>query len=275
MYLFSISSIPTWLIVSFTFIIALCIGSFWNVLLYRIPRDIPGSISGHSSCPYCQHRLTFFDLIPLLSFVLRKGKCHYCNKKISWKYPLVEFTTGIICVSLSTLIFSPSIFDRIFLFGIGSILTLLLFFDSWYLILPKQILVLLCSWTILGKILQFFFFHGSQNSMLFFQDSIIGAISIGIFFALQYFLSHKKAIGEGDIYLGICLGILFGWKLGIVAIFLSYILASFFALFILVSQKGTLKSKLPLGSFLCIGSFITLLWGKNILNWYLGMIGLH
>lgn len=135
------------------FILGLCVGSFLNVLIYRLPKNL-GFVKGRSFCPKCKHKLSWFDNIPLLSFLFLKGKCRYCKKPISIRYPLVEVVTGLLTVLIFNFKFeilsqsslfeyfnfqtlSDSVLSLLFFYG----LVVIFFIDFEHQIIPDEIVI--------------------------------------------------------------------------------------------------------------------------------------
>jgi len=245
---------------AFVFIFGLIIGSFLNCLIWRLYKD--ESLSGRSYCPQCRQTIAWYDNIPLLSFFFLKGRCRHCREKISWQYPLVELVTA----TLFLLTFPADAFSSqltwLLLRNWFLIITLIIVFVydlRWQLVPLKVvwfmgILILIVN-IILGV---------SPLTILFF--SALGAI----FFLVQYFLTKKRGIGEGDIWLGAYLGAAFpSGGLLLLIMVLSYGLGSIISLILVSGQKKNWKSRIALGPFLASGAIITLIWGEKIITWYL------
>jgi prepilin signal peptidase PulO-like enzyme (type II secretory pathway) len=236
------------------FFLGASVGSFINVLIYRLPKKEKITFS-RSMCPNCFHQLSFLDLIPIFSFLFLKGKCRYCGKKISFQYPLVELATGFLFLfSFISLLTSFKIYNLEFflyllknwLFITGMIFVFV--YDLKYMLIEDKVVIPLI---ILILILNFL----TKSS---FSSTIFGGFLGWFFFYLQYFLTKKRGIGEGDLILGVLIGIMFGWPKVLIAIFISYLIGGIISLFLLIVGKKTLNSKVPLGPFLAIGSLLTL-----------------
>lgn len=245
------------------FVFGTAIGSFLNVVAWRLPRDEQITY-GYSHCPQCGHKLSPKDLIPLLSYVLAGGKCLYCTKSISIQYFMVELIVGILFL-ISFLLNSPQdLFQWIMLLQIWFILSVLVvvFIIDWkhYLILDKVIfpttILLLISQASIGWYLD----HQVLSKLL--TSSLLGAIAGFIPFYVLWQLSGGKWMGLGDAKFGLFLGVALGWP----AIYLAYMLAFFvgtvIAVPLLLARKKELSSKLPFGTFLVIAT-ILVLWAGN------------
>jgi len=244
-------------------LLGLCIGSFLNVVIYRLPRR-ESIVFRRSNCPNCKNKLGAFELVPVLSWFFLRGRCLKCDSSISWRYPLVEILTSIsflICVleinnysnNLSFLLFK-----LFFGFILVSFLITLSFIDIDHMILPHRI-------TFLGAILGFlystlyniFFIEYSNNSFIdYFSAYLLGFFSIFIFNLLIKLLFSKTGIGTGDAFLFAMSGAWLGLSGLDVVIVLSFILSGFFSIIGLLINKIRKGSYLPLGPFICISIFI-------------------
>jgi len=259
---------PLWLILIIIAAIALAIGSFLNVIIFRLPQG--KSIRGRSFCPKCKKRLKALDLLPIISFIVRKGKCRYCGKKISWQYPLVELSTLIcfgfilskycpVCQMQNDFEWGALIRDFVF----TAILIAIFVIDlQHFKILDSIIIFGLIAAIVLNIILL-----GDKLGLSLAAWKMFLGFAIGAgFFGLQYLFSKGKAIGSGDIKLGALIGLMLAWPQVIFAIALAYILGTLFYLPLLLLRKVKPKQEAPLGSFLALATFIILVWGEKIVE---------
>lgn len=248
-----------------SFIFGLLIGSFINCLAWRLHKD--ETILGRSYCPHCRNEIRWFDNIPLLSFLLLKGKCRDCHKDISWQYPLTELIIGLLFAASFSAFYNASLFLFLKILISISALALVFIFDlRWYLI-PVSVLVYVGSFL---AIFGFFSYPYGLGSYIF--ALIISAIASSLFFLLQYLLTRGKGIGEGDIWLGAFLGVIFVNLTELaVAILSAYFIGSFVGLILISLKKKELSSKLPLGVFLALGALISIFFGNEIVQWYQGL----
>jgi leader peptidase (prepilin peptidase)/N-methyltransferase len=243
-----------------SFIIGSSIGSFLNVVIFRYGGE-EGALSGRSRCLHCQHKLSWYELIPIFSFVWLKGKCAYCKKSISTQYLIVELISGLGFLGLSFLGLSLPIFIwSAILFAIALSIAI---YDIKYLVLPDSFLAVFFVWLVLGN-------------LLFWRDTIVISVLAGFilasFFLILFLVSKGKWIGGGDIKLGALLGFWLGWP-GIVVMFMiTYISGALIGLTLLFLKKVKKQSQLPFAPFMLIASFIVFLWGQEILNWYINLI---
>lgn len=249
------------------FLFGLAVGSFLNCVIYRLA--LPnfslknlGGLNGRSFCPKCKHVLNFKDLIPVLSFIILKAKCRYCQKKISWQYPLVEIVTGVLFV----LCFSYQL--SYFLFLILPFLIVIFVYDlKYYLILDKVIYPAIVL-TIVYDLWKSDFLLSIFGK----SDFLISAIGAAAFFGLIVFVSRGRWMGIGDIKLGFLMGLLLGWPGVAAALFLAFMSGAIIGIGLIVASKKTLKSEVPFGPFLVAGTLVALFWGEQIINWYLSYV---
>ncbi|MEA3453254.1 MAG: prepilin peptidase [Patescibacteria group bacterium] len=242
------------------FLFGLIVGSFLNCVIFRLEKN-KSFLKGRSYCPNCKHVLAWYDLIPVLSFIVLKRRCHYCKKPISWQYPLVEMITGL----LFLLIINPeiSIISNVYYLFIISFLIVIFIYDLKHFIIPDKVLYPAIAISFLYVIVN------NQFSLIDYFSSAIGA---SLFFLLIYLISKGKWIGFGDVKLAILLGLLLGWPRIVLALFLSFVIGGIIGLGLIILSKKKFKSEVPFAPFLICGTLISLLWGGQIISWYLSLI---
>ena len=256
-------------VIFFIFLFGLVIGSFLNCLCYRVYKE--KSMWGRSFCPKCLHQIRWYDNVPVLSWLILRGKCRDCKKAISIQYPVVEFITGILFVvvffvnleldMLNSLEYSIFLKFARDLFIICVLIVIFIIDFKWFLILDKV--------TIPAMLIVF----GLNLALgMDWKNLLISGIIGGSFFLLQYLISKGKWLGGGDIRMGALMGLMLGWPMVMLAIFLAYIFGSVLGISLLIIGKKKMSSKLPLGTFLAPATLIVLLWGAQILDWYLRII---
>ena len=246
------------------FIYGLLIGSFLNVVIYRIPREENIAWPG-SHCPGCGHGLKWYDNIPLLSYLLLKGRCRYCKEEISLQYPLVEALNGIIYVLLYIFFYQVKL-DFVFLALISSTLLAILVIDLKEQLIPDVLVVIVLISSIIHRAL----LHFLEGIPFPLTDSLLGLIIAGGLFLLIVFVS-RGGMGGGDVTLIGALGFVLGLKGILTVIFLSFVLGSVISIFLLAARIKSRKDPIPFGPFIVISFYITLFFGDNILNWYTGL----
>lgn len=245
----------------FAAIFGLIIGSFLNCLIWRLYTN--ESLWGRSYCPRCHHQIAWYDNIPVFSYFFLKAKCRYCHKHISWQYPLVEAATAL----LFTLAFYLHSLDPNLAISLSYNWILISFFIVIFIYdLRWQLIPINFVWLMLPIIFIFNIFLG----VVWWQILLWGIIG-GLFFLIQYLITNKKGIGEGDIWLGLLLGLSFPSVYYLLLILLvSYTIGSIVGvLLMLFNNKYHLKSRIALAPFLVIGGLTALLYGSQIIFWYL------
>jgi len=243
----------TALIACFVFIFGTIIGSFLNVLIYRIPLKLD-FVKGRSFCPSCHHELGALDLFPVFSYLFLGGKCRYCKTKISLRYPLIELLTGL----LFTLVYLR--YGDTWLTLIGIILTADLIVLS---MIDHDTLEFADGFSILIFILGFITIFITQTNILM---TLIGVFAVSV---PMYLLALATGgFGGADIKLMGAAGLLLGFPNILVAFFIGVLTGGTQALFLLRKGKDR-KSMMPFGPHLAIGIFVAFLYGKLILDWYL------
>jgi prepilin signal peptidase PulO-like enzyme (type II secretory pathway) len=262
-------------------VLGLCLGSFVNALVWRLheqakpdnKRNRPTQLSilhGRSMCPDCRHKLASIDLIPVVSWLMLKGKCRYCHKPISIQYPLVEILTVILFVisyyywpyplhgySLAAFI--------VWLGVLTGFIALVVLDIRWYW-LPDRIILPLSIMALVEVLLIALATHKLVSNLI---GSLIGILIISGSFYLLYILSKGKWIGGGDVKLGFLIGMLVGGPLySVLVLFLASTTGTISALPFFISGKIKRNSLLPFGPFLILATIITVLFGASIIHWY-------
>lgn len=243
------------------FIFGLIIGSFLNVCIYRIP--LKKSIAWPPShCTACENRLRTWHLVPIISWLVLRGKCGHCAAKISWRYPLVEMVTGFLYVYLYKLQgFTPILFESMFFV---SLLLVISFIDIDHKIIPNILVILgIIVGLILGLLLR-------PDTLLF---MVLGLL-VGAGLLLAIAIISNGGMGGGDVKMAGMLGIYVGWQGVLTAIFVASLLGAIFGIcYMLVTGKGR-KSTVPFGPFLAVGGLLVYLHSEDLFNWYLRIMGM-
>ncbi len=233
------------------FLIGLIIGSFLNVCIYRIPEGISIVIPG-SFCPHCKHKLSWIDNIPLVSYILLKGRCRYCAKKIPLQYPLVELLTGVIFI-LFYRRFGISAEFILFL-STSSLLIIAFFIDLRYMVLPDVVIIpsIILS-VIYGSI------YGFPNNF------ITAGIFVLIFYLLRVIFSG--GLGIGDVELIFIFSLMLGFYGTLMVVVISSLIGTIYGVYLIRKGRAGMRTKIPFGPFL-IGAFL-LVSSLNIQAFYL------
>lgn len=244
------------LFVIITFVFGLIIGSFLNVCIHRIPRG-QSLVFTPSHCPACGYRLIPLDMIPVVSFLLLRGCCRNCGIKISWRYPLVELLTGFMFAICYTQIgLQISLFIALFF---TAFMIVVAFIDLEHYIVPNKLVLLGLG---AGAIFLLLIKDTSYTSPLW------GLIS-GTGFLLLLALVSRGGLGGGDIKLAAVLGLFLGWPLAPLSVFLGCCLAGLTGIILICAKKKNSKDAIPFAPFLGVGGYITMLWGWDLIRWYL------
>jgi len=258
---------------TFFFLLGLIIGSFLNSIVYRLEKK-ESIVAKRSYCPFCKKVLSWFELIPLMSFIFQKGRCRNCNKKISYQYPLVELATGI----LFLLIFNFSaqggsaagwqfLISTVFLIFVVSCLIVIFIYDLRHYIIPNQVVY---SGIVVGLLYQvYLLFLGRDLSVCY---NILSTIFVGALFLGLILISKGKTMGLGDFKLVIFMGLILSWPKILVALFLAFVIGALISVILIIFKKKGLKSQIPFGPFLTGATVVTLFWGDILINLYLGFL---
>ncbi len=241
-------------------ILGLVIGSFLNVCIYRIPLG-KSIVSPRSSCTNCGHMILWYENIPVLSYIFLRGKCSNCAQKISIRYPLVELLTAAILFVTYLRVSDP--IDFIF-YGIFLCLLIgLTFIDFDVQIIPDSFLVI-------ALVPALYFVYRSGYAGI--PQHFWGFLGLGLGFLIIRILGKlilkQDAMGLGDVKFAFLLGLFFGWQEGILVVALAFFSSAIVILILLVSGKSGLGRRLPFGPYLSLGALISILYGPEIINWY-------
>ncbi len=264
----------TFFISFFVFVFGLCFGSFLNVCIHRIPRKASVAFPA-SHCPHCQTPIKRRDLIPVLSYLLLGGKCRSCKSPISIRYPIVEFLTGAVWVVLF-LRFGLT-FESAVLIYLFTILIPILFIDLDHMIIPNGLVL---AGLVAGVAVFFYnlFLPFGLFSPSYWYTPLLGMVSASGFLllvaVLGLFIYKSTAMGMGDVKLFIPIGLVLGWKLTLVALFLSTLLGAAAGIVFMIAKRLSRKSQMPFGPYIIAGTFIAVLWGNQLIDWYLHLSGL-
>jgi prepilin signal peptidase PulO-like enzyme (type II secretory pathway) len=256
-------------------------------------------MGGRSRCLKCGKQIFWYDNIPILSFILLRGKCRHCGKAISWQYPVVELVTGILFVLAFAKNFEFRILNLEFvsdfgfrisdLFQIHNLLFIIQIFRDWFIIAVMIVIFVIdLKWYLILDIVAlpagavvfvlnlilYLTPHTPplEGGQISWQNLLISGIIGMSFFLIQFLISKGKWIGGGDIRLGLLMGLVLGWPNIIVAILSAYFMGSIVGLGLIAAKKKKWESQVPLGVFLSSATIIALFWGEKIASWYLGLI---
>jgi prepilin signal peptidase PulO-like enzyme (type II secretory pathway) len=279
----------------FLFIFGLAIGSFLNVVALRYDGDhflfSPKLIGGRSHCPHCKKTLRWFELIPLISFLVQRGRCRNCKARIGFQYPAMEVLSGLIFIFVplrfSTLGLTPPSFLYLTAIWIVvfEIFLLLSYIDLLLGIIPDELNIAL---TVMGFIEIWFLasafgignpsFFGTYASIFGLQanvwiNHIVGALFGAAFFGGLVALTRGKGMGMGDVKLALPLGLLFGWPDILIIAMAAFVTGGIYGIFAITVDKKTMKSAVPFAPFLVAGATMAFFWGSAFFGWYFHLLG--
>jgi len=246
-------------------VLGLLFGSFANVCVYRMPRGRSIVFPG-SHCPDCEQAIAWYDNIPLFSWLLLGGRCRHCHLAISWRYPLLELLMGLSWAGLAWHYGPvPELSMALCLFFL---LWVLSFIDLETGLLPN---LLTLPGIVVGLVFSFWLTDG--------QAAVIGAVAgYGVFWLVNrlfLLMTGREGMGYGDFKLLAMLGAFLGWQALPFIILLSSIVGAVVgSLFLLLARKG-LRAEIPFGPYLAGAGMIWLIWGHEILYWYLAVAGVR
>lgn len=293
-------SISAYLIGAFVFIFGLIIGSFLNVVIYRVPKKESIVFPG-SHCPACNAIIKPYDNIPVFSYMILGGKCRNCETSISPIYPAVELLVAVLFFlafikSGDQFQIYQSAYDeipaRFWLSLIGDLVFIsfiipLVFIDYRYKLLPDALtypglLILLVmrliapdQW-LLAHTQKLFGLAGKPDWIVALVGSLLGAIvgggSLWLVREAYYRLRRVEGMGQGDIKMMAMVGAYLGWQLTLLTIFTGSLLGSVIGIMLIARNRGSMKTELPFGVFLGPAALFALFLGQKLITWYIGML---
>lgn len=243
----------------FFFIFGLVFGSFFNVVGLRVPKG-ESIVRPPSHCTNCQRRLTYQDLVPVLSFLFLKGKCRSCDEKIRWIYPLMELLTGVFfALAYLELGLKPELIIALLFISMLIIITVS---DIAYMLIPNRILLFFGVLLAVGRI----FIQTDP-----WWNSIVGAIG-GFLILLLVSILSKGGIGGGDIKLFFIIGLVLGIFSTLLALFLASVIGLIAGAILLIYRKQGRKTPIPFGPSIAVASILAYFYGEQILEWYMNLL---
>ncbi len=246
------------IITMYIWIIGMCTASFINVVIDRIPKK-KSVIKGRSSCPTCSHVLGVMDMIPVISYLMLKGKCRYCKTKLSVREPWIELLGGFLAI-LCFYVYGNHWMSMVsFLFSMILLAISCIDFDT--MIIPDRLN--LCV-LLIGLI-------STLVSDISLKERLIGMWIVSLPLFLMNLLI-PDSFGGGDIKLLICCGFMLGWKNTLVGMIFAVLSAGSYATYLLFTKKRNRKEHIAFGPYICMGMFTALLAGNQIINAYVSWI---
>ncbi len=247
--------------IGLVFLLGICIGSFLNVCIWRIPLG-KSIVFPASQCPACGKKLKALDMVPVLNYFYLRGRCRWCGAPFSWQYPLIEFITGVLFV----LIWLKHGFLGAALSGwvMVALLLTISVIDYYHLIIPNGLIL-----AGLGLGVPLLYLQSGETT---FSLGVLSMLAAGLFMLFIALIS-RGGMGGGDVKLAAMLGLYLGPQNSGVALFLAFMIGGIVALFLLVTGMKGRKDAIPFGPYLALGAIIAELAGDQLLAWYSGFLG--
>lgn len=237
------------------FILGIFVGSFLNVLVDRLPKG-ESIIKDRSHCEKCKATLKWYDLIPLLSFLMLRGKCRYCHAPISLYYPTVELTTGVM-FALVFIFTGFRIYDLGFMILLLSFLIVIFFTDLKYGIIPDAILLP-------ASIVSLLYLFLNPNSLII--NHLLSAVGACLFFLILFLVTKGRGMGFGDVKFSFLMGLILGFPNIVVSLYIAFLTGAIVGIILILwRKKRVFGTAIPFGPFLVLGTFSALFWGERIL----------
>ncbi len=247
----------------FAFLFGAVVGSFLNVCICRLPEG-RSVVFPPSACPSCGAGIRWYDNIPIVSYLVLRGRCRSCHVAISWRYPLVEALNGLLTLVLF-LRFGPSL-TFLALFFFCSALVAITFIDFDHQIIPD---VISLPGIVVGFVFSFFL------PWLGWRSSLIGIVAGGgviwLIIELYYRLRKEEGMGGGDVKLLAMIGAFLGWRAILFTLFAASLVGSVVGVSLMFLQKKDGKLAIPFGPYLALGAVLYIFYGKQIIFWYLNI----
>ncbi len=246
------------MILMFSIVYGIIIGSFLNVCIYRIPlkQDI---VYTSSHCMNCGTKVKWYDLIPVVSYLVLAGKCRTCKTKLSKQYPLIELLNG--AAYLGIFHYLGLSYEAGMMCVLFSVLLVITLIDIRYKIIPNSILIFLMIVGIVYVVLV------DQK----FISSIIGFFAVSLILFLIAVISNGQ-MGGGDIKLMAVCGFIIGWQKILVALLIGSVFGSIIGITLILLKINKKKQQIPFGPYLSTGVFVAALFGTELIQWYLNLV---
>lgn len=297
----------TWFILGLGLLFGLLLGSLAKAIADRSVSN--KSFLGRSYCESCKHKLSWYDLFPILSFFFTQGKCRYCHITISFEYPLVEIITGILIsilfysylpanfLTLPVLPLTLLVLDLIFKSFVIVVLVIVLITDIkeglipdritypaivitfFYLLFISSVKIYMLYYSTINSSIGLYllpphsdyYLRHAQDIIVSFLQNILTSLGIGLFFLSLILATKGKGMGGGDMKLGVFIGLVLGFPLAIISLMLGFLTGAAAGIILLILGKKKFGQTIPFGPFLSLGAILTIFWGEKILNWYINL----
>lgn len=253
------------------FIVGVVVGSIVNATVLRTKSGLP--LMCRSKCIRCVEPIAWFDLIPVLSYFALKGRCRRCDAAIEWQYPAVELAMGLLFVLFAARIHfgigipgfvEASEYGALFVRDavIAVFLVVIFLYDFRFSVIPDRFSIPAATIALI--------FNLALGASAW--GILLGGLGIGAFFAVQFLASRGRWVGGGDIRMGMLMGFLLGLPVGVLALFISYIMGAIGGIYLVGRGHRHLDSHVPFGTFMAIATVIAMIYGPEILGWYMNLL---
>jgi leader peptidase (prepilin peptidase)/N-methyltransferase len=251
-----------WEVLTVLALLGLCVGSFLNVCIHRLPHG-QSVVSPGSRCPHCGYELRWFDNIPVVSYAMLRGRCRRCRAAISMRYPIIELITMLVFVGHYFVFGADIVLVPRLLFA--SALVALFAIDLEHHLLPNAITL---PGIVVGLAFSLLLPPGIQSALI---GVLVGGGVLWLIGEAYFRIAGQEGMGGGDVKMLAMIGAFLGWKLVLVTLVFSSIAGSLIGGLVLATRRGGLKYALPYGTFLAIGGLVASLFGEQIVAWYVGL----
>lgn len=241
------------------FIFGIIFGSFFNVVGLRTPKKEP-FYQGRSYCPNCQTNLSWYELIPIFSYLIQRGKCRHCQQPIAKLYPIMELLTGLLfAFSYIQIGLTLELVIALLLVSLSIILTVS---DLTYMLIPNKILLFFLPFFIILRII---------SPLAPWYDALIGG-TVGFLLIMIIILISKGGMGAGDMKLFGVLGIILGWKLTLLTLFIASLVGAVIGGILMATKKIKRGQPIPFGPYILLVALISFFFGEQLLTFYYNLL---
>jgi len=271
------TTMESWIIYLFMFLVGITIGSFLNVCIWRMPRE-ESVVKPPSHCPACGYRLGPLDLIPLLSFLLLKQRCRKCGKPISWRYFIIELITGLVFVALTwACLTQDRLWDLPFYLIFAAAFIAIFLIDLEHMIIPDELVIAGGIAALLKALGETFALGGAGREILptlgwpplleYLAGAVVGALFFIVVELLSRLLFRKEGMGGGDMKLGAAIGALLGVKSALLSFGIAVFAGAIIGIFLLSLRRKKKVDYIPFGPFMVLSAFLIMLFPAGVWHW--------
>lgn len=255
---------PTVVLLVYAAVVGLIVGSYLNVVVYRLPRGL-STVLSRSRCPICASPIRAYDNLPVVSFLLLRGRCRRCGAPIAWRYPLLELVTAALFVAVFARFgFTPGALVAALFTGLMVVLAAI---DAEHFLLPDRLTL---PGIAVGLALQPWLPGGDWRGAL-----LGAALGGGVLLAVRgawFLVRREEGMGLGDVKMLAMIGAFLGWQGAAVALFAAAVTGAAVGLTLIALRRGGARTQLPFGVFLALGGLVALFWGRPWVAAYLELL---